>query len=639
MKPAFILLLLFSIFITAGAQTDTTITLHEIQIASSKINFISGLYKTQTDSSLKTIYAQHSLSDLLNDNSAIFLKNYGSGGLSTISLRGGNAYQTALLWNGFNIASPLNGQADLSLQNIFFFDDITIQYGGASAIWGSGAVSGCIHLDNKPSFNSGINISGGFTAGSFSNYTGFGGMTYGDKKYCGSVKFIYHDSKNNFKYFDENSKTTNEQTHASINLSGLISDNYFLTGKNSILGIHLWYTNSNREIPPTLLQSNSEAKEKDIHSRFIADWKYSLGKNEIAIRSACFLEHVNYDDELLTSPSDNKCKSFINEITFLRKLNLKHHLLIGLNHEYASADSSSNLNHIHTSRIALFSLYKYHSANEKAEITISGRQEFSTINAAPFTFSAGTNYQINRSILIRLAGSRVFRNPTLNDLYWNPGGNINLHPESGYSFETGLQFDVLSLLVKHANSPSSLILNTTLYYKKINDWIIWYPATSSVWSPQNLTMVKSRGTEIILDYSFRKPYWSAGIHAEFYYTLSTNEKTQLANDASLHCQLMYVPLVRANTRIFLNFHSLGLYYNHSYTGIRYTTSDNSASLPPYNLDNIEIDKIFHAKKTQFRIFIRINNIFDISYQSVLNNPMPCRTYETGLTFNFTNNKN
>ena len=623
---------------TSRAQKDTTINLNEVKISSSKLIFTSGLKQYSIDSVLLIKYQHLSLSDLLNENSAIYLKNYGSGELSTISLRGGSAYHTNVLWNGFSLASPMHGLTDLSLENNFFFDDITIQYGGASSIWGSGAVSGSIHLNNTPSFNSGLKITTGFTVGSFSNFSEFAGITWGNNNYAGSLKFFNKNDKNNFIYLDENTKSKEEQIHARIKQYGFINENYFRTGKYSVLNFRIWYTYSDRQIPPALLQVNSQALQKDLNSRYSAEWKHQGKNNEYVFRSAYFHEMLNYNDDFLLQPSNNKSKTFITEATYEKYISGNHVLQFGINNTYSIADSSSNFSKASVNRLALFTLYRYHSKNEKIELSISGRKEFSSLNNSPVIFSGGLNYYLIKSLLLRLAASRVYRNPTLNDLYWTPGGNIDLKPENGYSAEGGVQIDMLEISgLKNKYPASALILNTTLFYKQINNWIIWYPSSASVWSPQNLMMVQSRGTEINIQYHYKNNNFSAGCDLEFFYTHSTNEKPLLANDASLHRQLIYVPLYRWNGRIYITYKTIGLHFNHSYTGLRYTSSDNTSYLSPFSLDNLEADKIFTTKSVSFRIFLRIGNVFNSGYQSVLNRPMPLRSFNTGLSFTFIKN--
>jgi outer membrane receptor protein involved in Fe transport len=50
------------------------------------------------------------------------------------------------------------GQSDLSILPGFLFDDVSILYGGASSLNGSGAMGGSVMLKNESAFNKGMNI-------------------------------------------------------------------------------------------------------------------------------------------------------------------------------------------------------------------------------------------------------------------------------------------------------------------------------------------------------------------------------------------------------------------------------------------------------------------------------------------------
>ena len=628
--------LFFFLFLNASkAQNDTTIHLNEVVISSSKLPFSSGLKEYTIDSSLLTNYQNLSLADLLNECSALNLKNYGSGELSTLSLRGGSSYHTAVLWNGFSLASPLHGLTDLTLENNFFFDDITLQYGGASTIWGSGAVSGSVHLNNKPNFNSGLKITSGIHYGSFSDLTEFTGISWGNNFYSGSLKFFNKNNENDFTYYNENTQSKEKQINAQVKQDGFIFENYFRTGNLSILNFKAWYTYSNRHIPPALSQVNSQAIQKDINTRFSAEWKRQ-GKNvELVLRSAFFHEILNYNDDAILLSSNNKSKNINIESSIGKYFFKSHFLQFGLNNTYSIADSSANFSRSTVNRFALFASYRYTSSNEKIDLSLSARKEFSSLTSSPVIISGGINYYPLKFLQLHFSSSGVYRNPTLNDLYWTPGGNINLKPENGFSIEGGFQIDLFKIPpLKNKYSSSTLTFNATAFYKKINDWIIWYPSSSFVWRPQNLLLVKSHGTEINIHYMFKKNNFSAGINLEYFYTISTNEKPLRLNDASLHRQLIYIPQNKWNVHLVLTYKSFSLNFNHSYTGLRYTTSDNTSSLSPYSLDNFEAGKVFKTNSISFRFFLKINNIFNSDYQSVLNRPMPLRSYNAGISFTF-----
>jgi iron complex outermembrane receptor protein len=148
-------ILLFVCFqLTQNLQSqnrDTTIhKLPEVDIIHTKQLQLGNSKKIiSIDSLTLARYNTSSLADLLSSQSTLHIKSYGNANIATTSMRGGNANHTALLWNGLNIQNAMLGQTDLSIIPTLFFDNVSLEYGGGSAMWGSGAIGGSIHLQNK----------------------------------------------------------------------------------------------------------------------------------------------------------------------------------------------------------------------------------------------------------------------------------------------------------------------------------------------------------------------------------------------------------------------------------------------------------------------------------------------------------
>ncbi|KAF5278903.1 hypothetical protein FQR65_LT15499 [Abscondita terminalis] len=94
--------------------------------------------------------------------------------------------------------------------------------------------------------------------------------------------------------------------------------------------------------------------------------------------------------------------------------------------------------------------------------------------------------------------------PVFNDLYWQPGGNINLNAETAH----------FHLVI----SP---------FYIKIKDMIRWLPTANGYWAPINTDNVESYGSEVQIDYR-KKITENHNINAQLGYsfTKSVNSDTQ-----------------------------------------------------------------------------------------------------------------
>jgi len=74
-----------------------------------------------------------SLADRLQWESPVAVRANAPGALSTVSSRGAGPARTAVVWEGVNLQSTMNGVVDVSLLPVWPEDRIEIQYGGQSA--------------------------------------------------------------------------------------------------------------------------------------------------------------------------------------------------------------------------------------------------------------------------------------------------------------------------------------------------------------------------------------------------------------------------------------------------------------------------------------------------------------------------
>jgi len=131
-------------------------------------------------------------------------------------------------------------------------------------------------------------------------------------------------------------------------------------------------------------------------------------------------------------------------------------------------------------------------------------------------------------------------------------------------------------------------------------------------------------------------YGDLNINTTIFYswTRSIYEKTGLDTDASIGKQLIYTPEHRAGANAGFSAGPYHFYYNHSITGKRYTTGDNSKWLEPYHVADIYIAyerKIITTMKASF--FIKIHNIWNQDYEVMQARPMPLRYFRAGLSCN------
>ena len=94
------------------------------------------------------------------------------------------------------------------------------------------------------------------------------------------------------------------------------------------------------------------------------------------------------------------------------------------------------------------------------------------------------------NIMLKASVSRNYRFPTLNDLYFLPGGNPDLKNEQGFTYDAGVSFDVGKQGVYKFGG------GVNWFDSYIDDWIIWLPTTKGFFSPRNVKKVHAYGVEV-----------------------------------------------------------------------------------------------------------------------------------------------
>lgn len=613
---------------TAFSQTkdSAAISLKEVEITGIESKqFIAGKKIQKIDSLTKQNFNSSNLGELLSVNSPVFIKNYGSGNLSTSSFRGGNASQTAVLWNGFNIQNNMLGQNDFSQLPNFIFDDIGIEYGGSASVWGSGAMGGSIHLNNKPRFNKGMITVLNLGFGSYSTQKLNSAVHYSGKKFSSTTKVYLNQSQNSFEYLDTIAK---QQTHSQFAMQGFLQELSFLFSKNHKVTARAWYNVTQRNLPPTLRSKKSTASQLDKNLKLSADWIYEGKKLIPSIRIAYFDDVLNYTDSSAKLFSNSKINTFITEgeINYLITPNNK--LLLGANYtNYVATTLNYSKPNQSLSKEAILLGYNFNYFEQKLQFDLNIRQEFSSAFIIPLTGSAGLSYQLMKQVKLKANTAKVYRLPTLNDLYWNPGGNPNLKPEEGNTYEGSFE---VKLPFKY------FLLETEMTYfdKNISNWIYWVPGPGGNPTPINLMKVYSRGTETSshMSYTLNKLKTQVGFNSA--YVLSTSTESNLENDASVNKQLIYTPRYNYGGNFSITYNKFNISYYHNYVGYRFTTSDNTTWLKPYQFANLKIGYQYGFQKINFITAFHINNLFNSSYMVIAQRPMPLRNYEVSITLTY-----
>ncbi|HAD34269.1 MAG TPA: hypothetical protein DCF44_07190, partial [Chitinophagaceae bacterium] len=247
-----------------------------------------------TDTLLLELHRQMNLQSLLQQNSQAFIKNYGPGGLSTISLRGGSAAQTQIKWQDISLNSALTGLADLSSIPVNLFNQIRIQYNDIS----EAGIGGAVILSNINQYAP-KHISASMGWESLNNQYYNLDLRLGNKKFHHQTRLFRIQQQNQFRFYHPEKDSLLPLEHARNVINGLMHDSYFNINDFHQIGIHIWLQEQRRQIPAAYFEQFSSKKEDIQTQRFVLRYQCRFRRFQQKISLGYFREAYQYQDSLI----------------------------------------------------------------------------------------------------------------------------------------------------------------------------------------------------------------------------------------------------------------------------------------------------------------------------------------------------
>ncbi len=624
-------------------QTDDTVHVQEVVISGESISrFQSGAKIEKIPAKQFELAQDGSLEQLLSRTTPISLKA-NAGALSTIRIRGTAPDHTSINFGGININSLTLGHSNVSNVPMYLFDEVAIQYGSSSSVNGSGNIGGAIHLGLKNYWVK------GFKAEVRTAHGSFGEQLYGTKIFLGNGKFesvsraYYYYKNNNFTYINPNVRdfenqifeVIDTQHNANIENMGIMQELNYKFAEKEVLLFKVWLENDwhfiQQKMQTNIAKPNYQETYQNKHIRIWADYKnrknafkYQFGTGYVNDNS---IHKGNARDAIKTERFIGNAfieHDFINNASY--KIGTKAARIypkvyaypVGLDYE---------------DRIDLYASYN-HTFFNKLKATANIRKGFVTNFTIPFTPSLGVNYIAlsKEKYILNISGNiaKSYRVPTFNDRFWIPGGNPDLEPEHGMSYEAGAK-------LSYCDNNVFGNLKVNLFYMDINEWILWLPGdtTNSMgWYAENIQNVVSKGFELMVDVNYT--LYIVKMHSGINYTLtSTQRKASKKSSNAINRQLEYVPLHSGNFFTTVTHKKISISIDANYIHEQYTNEEEKNIIDPYVLLNFALSynlKINNNNK--IRINGMVNNILNTNYISDWEYAMPRINYRISLTYNF-----
>lgn len=595
---------------TARLQAQDSVRLDLITITDAYFP-TSSTYFDSYDSTRISSTSRNDLGEFIDEFTPIYIRKYGPGLSYSMSVRGSNSGQVEVLWNDLPINSPMQGQTDLALFNLspgnkLLFDANTYSYGLSGALSIREILPG--HPGWKFRFSETISSTKGHNLTAYSSHA--------SKKWTATYFFQGKQDKNQFYYQKAGIRQLIEN-NAIEQYQGKINFSWSFSPKHRIRA-SAWYIDSNREIPPSLYENSSDAKQLDRSLRINSTYSYLSNRASIRINSAIFSDRLQYQSLIKSINSDSYSHQWINQLKIQFAPLGKHHFTFSsMNRamlvESTGYEQNKMINQWNVQAQHIFIPGPNHHV--QTGIRLGSRNINESIQWAPYFYY---RYNLSSNLQFLFSAGKKFRYPAFNDLFWYQGGNPSLLPEQALEGEIGIAIRL----------NRSIQFRNRNYIKRVKNWIQWFPV-SGVFQAGNIAAVAGAGMENMLTANWTLQ--NATLQSRLIHQWNKLKHSKGKNEGK---SLIYAPEHLVKHHLSVKWKEFIFSINQQFTSKVYTTSDNSSELKDYYLLSSGIKKNWTLKRSTINSWLRIDNVFNTRYFSIENYVMPGRVYELGIEIDF-----
>ena len=665
-----ILCLILSLFTTVPAisqsrvrhQTslsDTLLKLKEVTIYSNRMKKKMSPVKILSGKELEKINV-YSVADALRYFSGVQIKDYGGiGGLKTVNIRSMGSHHVGVFYDGIELGNAQNGVVDLGRFSLDNMEVISLYNGQKSAIFQPAkdysSASAIYMQTRKPLFKgekkNNLNI--GVKGGSFStiNPSLLWEHRFNERISSSiSTEYMYTSGRYKFTYAKKDGyDTTAVRQNGDVRMLRLENAFFGKIPKGEWKAKAYLY-NSERGYPGAAVREEPgkfrhQDRQWDTNlfvqgsfQNYFKPWYSLLANGKYAYDYLHYLSDPRLD--VTTMYVDNYYRQQEIYASAAHLFTIYPWWSMSLSNDFQWNTLRADLidfvyptrNTILTSAATSFDfnrlmlqaslLYTHVDDNTRTKGANAGTKNKYTPSVIA-TWQPLTKLPLN----VRAFYKKVFRMPTLNDLYYTFIGNKDLKPEYTTQYDVGITFSH----TWNNHWLKSLDLQIDGYYSEVDDKIIAMPTSNQFrWTMINLGHVEIRG----LDAAIRGE-WGFGkveLSTLFNYTY---QKAQDFTDPTSEWyggQIPYIPWHGGSIILNGSYQTWSCNYSFIYTGERYEAVANIPEnyAQPWYTHDFSLSKTFQWGKTGIRVTAEINNIFNQQYEVVQCYPMPGTSFKIKL---------
>lgn len=623
---------LASIAATAGAQTsrlDSVQTLGDVSVVGVKPHYLTPSQTLRGDM-LRSLSAT-SVADALKYFSGVQIKDYGGlGGLKTVNVRSLGSQHVGVYLDGIRITNAQNGQIDLGRYSLSNMESVSLYNANRNERLQSAseyASAATVYMQTKRPTETTYMMEygcGSFGLNKLKGYFALKNLLFIDAEYQHS------DGDYAFRFRSEQEDTVGTRHNSDITFYRLEAAGFYKG-----LSTHVYYYNSERGLPGPVIrrlsdQWDSTDRQWDENFFIQSSYKHSWEHFGLKTNLKYSYDYLHYMQDPRTNAATMYCNNHYTQ------QDIYGSVAAAWNTRYVSLTASTDLRWSDLNADVYKFAYVYRLDSKSLLSAIASYRGFEANIALLYTHisdhTRGAASPLSRltpmylaswhggPLTVRAFHKRIFRAPTLNDLYYTLVGNAQLRPEYTSQCDLGIDY-----------KDRHLHLALDLYTSRIEDKIVAIPMKCQFrWSMVNFGLVRSLGISTTAGYD--RTWGKLALSANANYTCQRDRDFSSPSDPEYKNTIPYSPLHSASLIVSLGYDGWSACTSWLYTGDRFALISNNKEdmLGAWQTVDLKLSKTFTVSRHSLQTTIECNNLTDSRHEVVKRYPMPGRNWKLTL---------
>lgn len=586
-----------------------------------------------------------SVADALKYFAGVQIKDYGGlGGLKTINVRSLGAQHVGIYVDGIRVTNAQNGTVDLgkfslsTMESVSLYNANKLDNCQSASEYASGAT---VYLRTRRPVKDSLSVQ--LRRASFTTWMAKANAQFERKGWSGFIDGEWTDSRGDypFRYHSEYEDTVGRRSNSDIRY-GRIEGALFKGGFSS----HVYYYDSERGCPGGIV-------------RRLSDKYVNVGREW----DRDFFVQASYQAQLMDYHHVKVNAKYTHEYLRYCTDYPENHNTARVNNHYIQQDGYGALCYAFTpwSWLSLSASYDARYSKLTADLKkfddvfrLDQKQVLAAqVNWQGLRMAASLLHQHYRDITSAHVGAadpldrwtpafstaytwggltlrawykKIFRAPTLNDLYYTQAGNRNLKPEYTKQLNFGLEYQF--------NSPHwNASLQADVYQNKIENRIVCLPLKGTyTWSMMNYGYTFCRGLNATAQGRFHTGGWQFSLLTSLTWQRDVN-RTDPDDEDTYDKPICYSPTLSSGITAIVGWRNLQLTTSYLYVGERmWSYADPEDVLAPYHNIDTKLTYSHTIGKMEWGVCLEVCDLLDEQYEHIPRYPMPGRNYKLTLSF-------